>query len=315
MYRELVGVAHRLPLKAKKRMSKKMFMIHHPHGGPKVLSYGDYVRVNFKINMIEKLRATLTKLTESEQVPEELSTYRKALFYATDTCPGSCGAPILTFFSRPPDVNNIINSKLDLWTHTGVETTHKLGVSALKVCTLDDIYQHRPEGAQGGRLSITEEDSEDEESLGKQMVNSPVYKDLIAPCYPEYSSFQDRLDSYGKWNSMQTPYNLASNGFFFAGYSDCVRCFQCGLGLRSWKPEENVLTQHEKYRPTCPYLRSLDKRPSNLCTESVTLDPVYLTNTSDEDFLENFGDLKPFDSGKKKCLKFSKHFTLISLFI
>ncbi|KAK6987126.1 hypothetical protein BgiMline_016808 [Biomphalaria glabrata] len=182
MHRELVGVAHRLPPKAKKRMSKKMFMIHHPHGGPKVLSYGDYVRVNFKINLIENCRATLTKLTESEQVPEELSTYRKALFYATDTCPGSCGAPILTFFSRPPDVNNIINSKLDLWTHTGVETTHKLGVSALKVCTLDDIYQHRPEGAQGGRLSITEEDSEDEESLGKQMVNSPVYKDLIAPC-------------------------------------------------------------------------------------------------------------------------------------
>ncbi|KAK0064448.1 baculoviral IAP repeat-containing protein 7 [Biomphalaria pfeifferi] len=271
LHREFVGIAHRLPLKAKKRMSKKMFMIHHPHGCPKVLSYGDYVRLKYRFNIKGKCRATLTKLTANEQVPEELSTYRKALFYATDTCPGSSGAPILTFFSRPPDVNNIINYKLDLWTHTGVETTHKLGVSVLKVCTLDDIYQLRPEGAQGGRLSITEEDSEDEDSLGKQKVNSTVYKVLNAPCHPEYSLFHIRLDSYGEWTYMPSPNSLASNGFFYTGETDCVRCFQCGLGLRSWKQGDDVLTQHEKFRPTCPFLMSLAKRRLNASTEAIAI--------------------------------------------
>ncbi|XP_055887892.1 uncharacterized protein LOC106078207 [Biomphalaria glabrata] len=254
-----------LPLKAKKGMLNKLFLVHHPHGGDKVLSYGDYVKVKYKFNPGgSSNQPTLTKLSAQEQVSENLNLYRKVLFYATDTCPGSCGAPLLTFSRRPSVDSSLV---LDIWMHNGVETTHKLGASMIKMCTVEDFYQPPPQSEH------PEEDSDDEGSLAKQPVNSPVYKVITTPSYPEHVMFQTRLKSFDSWSfhNILQPQTLASLGFFYTGNLDCVRCFQCGLGLRSWKPGDNVLTQHEKYRPTCPYLRSLSKTQENVSTGAVAV--------------------------------------------
>ncbi|KAH9504926.1 hypothetical protein Btru_061081 [Bulinus truncatus] len=85
-----------------------------------------------------------------------------------------------------------------------------------------------------------------------------------APSYPAYLTFSKRLESFSNWpatNNIFQPIDLAKNGFFYAGYSDCVRCYQCGLGLKSWKPGDDIVTEHKRFRPNCPFLRLLTTGP------------------------------------------------------
>uniref|UniRef100_A0A2C9M4V5 RING-type domain-containing protein n=1 Tax=Biomphalaria glabrata TaxID=6526 RepID=A0A2C9M4V5_BIOGL len=78
------------------------------------------------------------------------------------------------------------------------------------------------------------------------------------PCYPIYIALQKRYESFNKWPipHIQSPRDLAVAGFFYAGYDDCVRCYYCGLGLKSWKLGDDVYTEHEKLRPSCEFLQS-----------------------------------------------------------
>lgn len=39
------------------------------------------------------------------------------------------------------------------------------------------------------------------------------------------------------------------------GYDDCVRCYQCGVGLKSWREGDNILEQNHKHKPSCPFLQ------------------------------------------------------------
>ncbi|KAH9507990.1 hypothetical protein Btru_052528 [Bulinus truncatus] len=274
LQQEFYQLAERLPLKVKKGLLKKLFMVHHPHGGPKVLSYGDFVRVKYKYcagsdisqPLLTKLNdqepgethTVLTKLNDQEPVLSDGTSYRKSLFYAADTCPGCCGAPVLTFTQRSGDTSGVSSLHVDLWMHNGVETTHKLGVSVLKACTAADLLP-RPDGPENGHLTMPEDDSEDEDSLGKQKVNSPVYKVISSLAHPEYAMYQSRLDSFKGWEygNILQPESLALSGFYYTEVADCVRCFQCGLRLRSWKPGDDVITEHKKHGPSCPYLHLL----------------------------------------------------------
>ncbi|KAH9490455.1 hypothetical protein Btru_033910 [Bulinus truncatus] len=81
------------------------------------------------------------------------------------------------------------------------------------------------------------------------------------PAYPVYSESSKRFQSFVNWPNShdQSSTALVNAGFFYAGYSDCVRCFYCGLGLRSWKPGDDIFVEHERYRPTCLYLQTLSK--------------------------------------------------------
>ncbi|XP_055890008.1 baculoviral IAP repeat-containing protein 2-like isoform X1 [Biomphalaria glabrata] len=93
---------------------------------------------------------------------------------------------------------------------------------------------------------------------------------LNPPFYPLYSSIHKRIDSFQKWgySNILDPNTLAQAGFFYAGYSDCVRCFQCGLGLRSWKLGDDVLVEHTKFRPSCSLLQSILARRHIQSTDS-----------------------------------------------
>ncbi|KAH9504938.1 hypothetical protein Btru_061105 [Bulinus truncatus] len=89
---------------------------------------------------------------------------------------------------------------------------------------------------------------------------------LANPSYPVYSEWSKRMTSFVNWPGSHdlSSTELVNAGFFYAGYSDCVRCFYCGLGLRSWKPGDDIYVEHERYRPTCSYLQTLDRnRPQN----------------------------------------------------
>uniref|UniRef100_A0A2C9KB53 Uncharacterized protein n=1 Tax=Biomphalaria glabrata TaxID=6526 RepID=A0A2C9KB53_BIOGL len=101
-------------------------------------------------------------------------------------------------------------------------------------------------------------------------LNPPSDPPSDPPFYPLYSSIHIRIDSFQKWgySNILDPNTLAQEGFVYTGYSDCVRCFQCGLGLRSWKLGDDVLVEHTKFRPSCSLLQSILARRHIQSTDS-----------------------------------------------
>lgn len=57
---------------------------------------------------------------------------RQVCLYAADTCPGTSGAPVVTYKQGRRDTNGAHDLQLDLWIHNGVDNTYKLGGSVLK---------------------------------------------------------------------------------------------------------------------------------------------------------------------------------------
>ncbi|KAH9504932.1 hypothetical protein Btru_061091 [Bulinus truncatus] len=114
--------------------------------------------------------------------------------------------------------------------------------------------------SQQSATNEAEGDSEEEEeaSLGQERVSAPSFTVIAPPAYLQYASFEERVQSFiiSLVTLIYSPTFFARAGFFYAGYQDCVRCFQCGLGLRSWKAGDNVYEQHLKHRPDCQYLKT-----------------------------------------------------------
>ncbi|XP_046370879.2 baculoviral IAP repeat-containing protein 7-A-like isoform X2 [Haliotis rufescens] len=83
--------------------------------------------------------------------------------------------------------------------------------------------------------------------------------DMSTAVHPLYKDIQSRLDSYRAWNTshVQDPQVLATAGFFYAGYSDCVRCFYCGVGLKTWEEGDDPWVEHVRWRSSCSYIRRL----------------------------------------------------------
>ncbi|XP_063417932.1 baculoviral IAP repeat-containing protein 2-like [Mytilus trossulus] len=81
--------------------------------------------------------------------------------------------------------------------------------------------------------------------------------DLDNPRYPNYAALQVRISSFQGWPSYldQTPKQMATAGFLFAGYQDYTRCFFCGGGLRNWEAGDDPWVEHARWFPKCSYLR------------------------------------------------------------
>ncbi|CAL1534116.1 unnamed protein product [Lymnaea stagnalis] len=259
---DLLEVKEKLPKRTKESMTKKLYIIGHPHGKEKVLSYGDSVPVKYAIrdggNNGSQLK--ITRVNNANEVRTSPADIRKSILYAADTCEGSSGAPIIGFTKElsPGTGQNVL--QMTVWMHNGADRDHSLGVSVLKECSGDDLQRYMShDNHQDSGAPDESEDSEDEQSPGKQAVSSPVFKVLSHPSYPAYIAYAKRLESLKGWEfgAIHTAEELADAGFFYAGYSDCIRCFQCGLGLRSWKPGDDVNQEHERHRPSCPFLRAL----------------------------------------------------------
>ena len=41
----------------------------------------------------------------------------------------------------------------------------------------------------------------------------------------------------------------------FSGTADCVRCFQCGGGMRNWEFGDEPWIEHARWFPTCAYVK------------------------------------------------------------
>ncbi|PVD27954.1 hypothetical protein C0Q70_10530 [Pomacea canaliculata] len=92
----------------------------------------------------------------------------------------------------------------------------------------------------------------------RTMFPSPAL-DLGGAVYPMYQDMASRRRSFVNWNETRAPplEEILLNGMFYAGYADCVRCFYCGVGLKSWEPTDNVWSEHIRWRPNCRYLQAI----------------------------------------------------------
>ncbi|CAL1531180.1 unnamed protein product [Lymnaea stagnalis] len=262
---EIAKLSEKFPRKVKECMTKKLFIIHHPHGGDKVLSYGDSVRVMYAMKEAESnSNRRLVKLSGQPSLAhyDSNDSLSKALMYAADTCEGSSGAPVISFKSIFAS-GGTRTFHLDIWMHNGADISNNLGVSALKVYSQEELHSDN----RLRQLNVaSQERDESDDDTDNQEVSSPVFKVTSHPSYPAYVVHQKRLESFdnSELPSFLRPGHLATAGFFYAGYSDCVRCFQCGLGLRSWKHGDDIYVEHEKHRPNCQYLQIQQKSRRNI---------------------------------------------------
>ncbi|XP_045179700.2 baculoviral IAP repeat-containing protein 7-like isoform X2 [Mercenaria mercenaria] len=78
------------------------------------------------------------------------------------------------------------------------------------------------------------------------------------PRYPDYMEQPKRQASFStpRWSvdNKPDPFLLAECGFFFTGNQDLVRCYQCGIGLKDWVREDDVLTEHVKHSSSCDFI-------------------------------------------------------------
>lgn len=94
----------------------------------------------------------------------------------------------------------------------------------------------------------------------------------------------DRLDSFAGWPVTFLSANMmASAGFYYLKREDIVRCAFCGVEIGSWVDGDDPMRDHERWAPSCRFVRKLPIIPSNLCTETsgydvcgrITLTPEY----------------------------------------
>lgn len=90
----------------------------------------------------------------------------------------------------------------------------------------------------------------------KGSVEDKPQMDLNSAVYPQFGTAPTRLATFKTWPLSVNfpPEQLVALGFYYAGYADCIRCFSCGVGLKSWEQRDDVLTEHARWRPNCPFL-------------------------------------------------------------
>ncbi|KAK3585157.1 hypothetical protein CHS0354_034289 [Potamilus streckersoni] len=75
--------------------------------------------------------------------------------------------------------------------------------------------------------------------------------------HPHYSTLTSRLESFRGWPSVAVPKpsQLAAAGLYYVGVEDCVRCFYCGGGLRSWEEGDDPWEEHARWYHNCAFLK------------------------------------------------------------
>ncbi|KAK3593111.1 hypothetical protein CHS0354_018236 [Potamilus streckersoni] len=90
-----------------------------------------------------------------------------------------------------------------------------------------------------------------------QTVSTDTYSmEEPPPKYPQYAVKNMRINSFQGWPAelQQRPEEMAECGFYYAGFSDCVRCFHCGVGLRHWMSEDDPWIEHARWSTSCLYV-------------------------------------------------------------
>ncbi|MCK5894593.1 MAG: hypothetical protein KAG53_09370 [Endozoicomonadaceae bacterium] len=94
--------------------------------------------------------------------------------------------------------------------------------------------------------------------------------------YPDYQNIHIRTSSYQGWPGYvsQTPKEMAEAGWFYTGYSDVTKCFQCGGTAKQWDLYTNPLKRHKELYPECKFLvGKVDSKPPEEVNSKQSNDP------------------------------------------
>ncbi|XP_060607597.1 uncharacterized protein LOC132759771 [Ruditapes philippinarum] len=95
-------------------------------------------------------------------------------------------------------------------------------------------------------------------SAATALSGSQINNSASLPKYPRYASKPARIQSYNDCGDIVIPPDsLATSGFFYAGFGDCVRCFQCGVGLRHWSEEDDPWIEHSRWSKDCLFVKQV----------------------------------------------------------
>lgn len=102
--------------------------------------------------------------------------------------------------------------------------------------------------------------NENQPSASRTHTNSrydPLGINFDRPKYHAYAVLAVRISSFHGWPShlTQSAKEMATAGYFYAGYSDYCRCFFCGGGLRNWDAGDDPWVEHARWFPRCQFLR------------------------------------------------------------
>lgn len=122
--------------------------------------------------------------------------------------------------------------------------------------------QRRPGHQQEIQNNTTHQSHTDETQSGssRTQVNykyDPLGINFDRPKYQAYAVLAVRISSFRGWPShlTQNAKEMATAGYFYAGYSDYCRCFFCGGGLRNWDVGDDPWVEHARWFPRCQFLR------------------------------------------------------------
>ena len=89
--------------------------------------------------------------------------------------------------------------------------------------------------------------------------------------FPNYTDQATRLQSFKYWGGVLPKEELAEAGFYMIACRDVVRCFSCHVVLQDWERTDNVIDEHRRHNPECPFLAQLPR----------TLTPSYALKSID----------------------------------
>lgn len=80
---------------------------------------------------------------------------------------------------------------------------------------------------------------------------------LYTCCYPQYITWRKRAETFLTCPSSLplSSTELVNAGYFYCGESDRTQCFVCGTILTEWKVNDSAMGEHEKFTPTCSFIR------------------------------------------------------------
>ena len=75
--------------------------------------------------------------------------------------------------------------------------------------------------------------------------------------HPDYSEEAVKLQSFKHWDGVLPAQELAERGFYMIAHRDVVRCFSCNVVVQDWERSDNVIDEHRRHSPNCPFLVQL----------------------------------------------------------